>query len=48
MPQTVLDDQTLKTAMRHLARVDADFARILEEVGHPERREMPTGFGGRA
>jgi DNA-3-methyladenine glycosylase II len=42
----VLDDQNLKKAMRHLARVDADFARILKEVGHPERREMPTGFGG--
>lgn len=46
MPQLVLDDQNMKKAMRHLARVDADFARILKEVGHPERREMPTGFSG--
>ena len=42
----VLDDANLKKAMRHLARADADFARILKEVGHPARREMPTGFGG--
>ena len=42
----VLDDANLKKAMRHLARVDADFARILKDVGHPERREMPVGFGG--
>ena len=42
----VLDDANLKKAMRHLARVDADFARFLKDVGHPERREMPVGFGG--
>ncbi len=46
MSRTVLDDTTLKKAMRHLARVDADFARVLKEVGPPERREMPAGFGG--
>jgi DNA-3-methyladenine glycosylase II len=32
--------------MRHLAKVDADFARAIKEVGHPELREMPRGFGG--
>ncbi|MSP76455.1 MAG: DNA-3-methyladenine glycosylase 2 family protein [Rhodospirillaceae bacterium] len=32
--------------MRHLARVDPDFARVLKDVGHPVRREMPMGFGG--
>ena len=42
----VLDDASLKKAMRHLARVDIDFARVLKDVGHPERREMPAGFGG--
>ena len=42
----VLDDANLKKAMRHLARVDIDFARVLKDVGHPERREMPAGFGG--
>jgi DNA-3-methyladenine glycosylase II len=42
----ILDDANLKKAMRHLARADADFARVLKEVGHPVRREMPTGFGG--
>jgi len=42
----VLDDANLKKAMRHLARADADFARVLKEVGPPERREMPKGFGG--
>ncbi len=42
----VLDAANLKKAMRHLAKVDPDFARVLKEVGHPELREMPTGFGG--
>ncbi|MBV8191199.1 MAG: DNA-3-methyladenine glycosylase 2 family protein [Alphaproteobacteria bacterium] len=32
--------------MRHLAKVDADFARVLKEVGHPALREVPTGFNG--
>jgi DNA-3-methyladenine glycosylase II len=32
--------------MRHLAKVDADFARALKEVGHPELRVVPQGFGG--
>jgi DNA-3-methyladenine glycosylase II len=44
--QVVLDAANLKKAMRHLAKVDPDFARILKEVGHPELREMPTGFSG--
>ena len=42
----ILDDANLKKALRHLARVDADFARVLKEVGPPERRETPRGFGG--
>jgi DNA-3-methyladenine glycosylase II len=46
MAQIVLNAANLKKAMRHLARVDADFARVLKEVGHPELREVPTGFGG--
>ena len=46
MSKIVLDDANLKKAMRHLARVDPDFARVLKDVGHPVRREMPTGFGG--
>ena len=46
MASPLLDDANLKKAMRHLARVDADFARVLKDVGHPVRREMPTGFGG--
>ena len=44
--QLVLDAANLKKAMRHLAKVDPDFARVLKEVGHPELREVPTGFGG--
>jgi DNA-3-methyladenine glycosylase II len=44
--QVVLDAANLKKAMRHLAKVDPDFARILKEVGRPELREMPTGFSG--
>ncbi|HEX4510350.1 MAG TPA: DNA-3-methyladenine glycosylase 2 family protein [Burkholderiaceae bacterium] len=32
--------------MRHLARIDPDFARAIEEVGHPELRVVPSGFGG--
>ncbi len=46
MAQVVLDAANLKKAMRHLAKVDPDFARAIEEVGHPELREVPTGFGG--
>lgn len=46
MVQPVLDAANLKKAMRHLAKVDADFARAIAEVGHPELREMPRGFGG--
>src|SRR3981189_3786071 len=44
--QVVLDAANLKKAMRHLAKVDPDFARILKQVAHPELREVPTGFGG--
>ena len=32
--------------MRHLAKADPDFARAIKEVGHPELRIVPTGFGG--
>jgi DNA-3-methyladenine glycosylase II len=46
MAQVVLDAANLRKAMRHLAKVDADFARVLKEVGHPQLREVPTGFGG--
>ena len=46
MAQIVLDSANLKKAMRHLAKVDADFARVLKEVGHPALREVPTGFSG--
>ncbi len=42
----VLDAANLKKAMRHLARVDADFARAIKEVGHPQLRIVPSGFGG--
>jgi DNA-3-methyladenine glycosylase II len=46
MPSAILDDAALKKALRHLAKVDADFARALAEVGPPELRRVPTGFGG--
>src|SRR3954463_9049417 len=46
MTQVVLDPANLKKAMRHLAKVDADFARAIAEVGHPVLREVPRGFGG--
>jgi DNA-3-methyladenine glycosylase II len=46
MAQIVLDPGNLKKAMRHLARVDPDFARAIKEVGHPELRVVPSGFGG--
>ena len=46
MLQPILDAANLKKAMRHLARVDADFARAIAEVGHPELRVVPQGFGG--
>jgi DNA-3-methyladenine glycosylase II len=45
-PQIVLDSANLKKAMRHLAKVDPDFARAIKEVGHPELRVVPSGFGG--
>src|ERR1700753_2819032 len=44
--QIVLDSANLKKAMRHLAKVDPDFARAIKEVGHPELRVVPSGFGG--
>jgi DNA-3-methyladenine glycosylase II len=46
MTQLILDPGTLKKAMRHLAKADPDLARAIEEVGHPELREVPIGFGG--
>ncbi|MBS0537984.1 MAG: DNA-3-methyladenine glycosylase 2 family protein [Proteobacteria bacterium] len=46
MAQTVLDPANLKKAMAHLAEVDPDFARAIAEVGHPELRIVPSGFGG--
>src|SRR5215471_13857638 len=46
MAQVVLDAANLKKAMRHLSKVDADFARAIKEVGHPELRIVPAGFGG--
>jgi DNA-3-methyladenine glycosylase II len=46
MAQIVLDAANLRKAMRHLARVDTDFARAIKEVGHPELRVVPSGFGG--
>ncbi len=46
MAQVILDTANLKKALRHLARVDADFARVLDEVGPPELRIVPSGFGG--
>src|SRR5262249_56991536 len=46
MAQVVLDAANLKKALRHLAKVDADFARVLKEVGHPALREAPIGFSG--
>ncbi len=46
MAQAILDPANLKKAMRHLAKVDPDFARAIEEVGHPELRIVPSGFGG--
>ena len=46
MAKIVLDAANLKKALRHLAKVDADFARVLKEVGRPALREVPTGFGG--
>ena len=46
MVHVVLDAANLKKAMRHLAKVDPDFARAIKEVGHPELRIVPSGFGG--
>jgi DNA-3-methyladenine glycosylase II len=46
MAHIVLDADNLKKAMQHLAEVDKDFARAIAEVGHPELREVPQGFGG--
>ncbi|TAJ26907.1 MAG: DNA-3-methyladenine glycosylase 2 family protein [Reyranella sp.] len=42
----VLDKKNLKKALRELADADPDIARALAEAGHPELREMPTGYGG--
>jgi len=42
----VLDRKTLKKALGELAAADPDIARALEEAGHPELREVPTGYGG--
>ncbi|WP_425066911.1 DNA-3-methyladenine glycosylase family protein [Reyranella sp.] len=42
----ILDKTTLKQALAELAAVDPDIARALDEAGHPELRDMPTGFGG--
>jgi DNA-3-methyladenine glycosylase II len=41
-----LDAANLKKAMRHLAKVDPDLGRAIKEVGHPELRIVPSGFGG--
>ncbi|MFO1161524.1 MAG: DNA-3-methyladenine glycosylase 2 family protein [Reyranellaceae bacterium] len=46
MAQVILDASNLATAMQHLAEIDADFARAIAEVGHPELREVPQGFSG--
>ena len=46
MAHTVLDPENMKKAMAHLAKVDPDFARAIKEVGHPELRIVPSGFGG--
>ena len=46
MAHVTLDPANLKKAMQHLAKVDPDFARAIEEVGHPELRIVPSGFGG--
>src|ERR1700759_5499330 len=46
MAQIVLDSANLKKAMKHLAKIDPDFARAIKEVGHPELRVVPSGFGG--
>jgi DNA-3-methyladenine glycosylase II len=44
--RVVLDKKTLKKALAELADADPDIARALREAGHPELREMPTGYGG--
>ena len=46
MAHVTLDPANLKKAMQHLAKVDPDFARAIKEVGHPELRIVPSGFGG--
>ena len=46
MAHTILDPENMKKAMRHLAKFDPDFARAIKEVGHPELRVVPSGFGG--
>ncbi|MGD9878819.1 MAG: DNA-3-methyladenine glycosylase [Reyranella sp.] len=46
MAQVILDASNLAIAMAHLARIDADFARAIAEVGHPALREVPRGFNG--
>ncbi len=42
----ILDKTTLKQALAELAAAAPDIARALQEAGHPELREMPTGYGG--
>ena len=45
MSKIILDDANLKKAMRHLARVDPGFARVLKDVGHPVRRLVRVRIG---
>ena len=40
------DQDLLQRALRHLARVDRDFARAIDEVGPPLPRKRPAGFMG--
>jgi DNA-3-methyladenine glycosylase II len=46
MAHVTLDASNLAAAMTHLAGIDADFARAIAEVGHPELRKVPRGFNG--
>ena len=40
------DQELLQRALRHLAKVDRDFARAIDEVGPPLPRKRPAGFMG--
>ena len=40
------DQDLLQRALRHLAKVDRDFARAIKEVGPPPPRSRPSGFMG--